>query len=179
MDKSNELLLLEVPHLWNVDRNLVLLETNIDDMTAEHLGFATEQLLAMGAADCWLTCIVMKKQRAAHTLHCLCQDSRVIEMLQAIFRLTSTLGVRVQSSHHHGGGWCRVSLRREMIQVPIWNTQVDCKIGYLGSEIVSIKAEYEHCKRLATINNDHNKHLSIQQISEKVIQKESTRTCEQ
>jgi uncharacterized protein (DUF111 family) len=50
MDDSNELQTLEVPHLWNVDRNLVLLETNIDDMTAEQLGFATEQLLAMGAA---------------------------------------------------------------------------------------------------------------------------------
>jgi uncharacterized protein (DUF111 family) len=58
--------------------------------------------------------------------------------------------------------------QRETIQVPIWNTHVDCKIGYLGTQIVSIKAEYEQCKQLVI---DHKIHHSIQHISEMVVQK--------
>ena len=184
--QNNSRLHYERPDLWRVDHNLTLLETNIDDMTAEHLSFATELLMQQaGVADCWLTPIWMKKGRAAHTLHCLyrcCsttttsshqeEESEITDVLRLLFQHTTTLGVRVQS---HETGVRRVSLRRTMLTVPIeiadgkdgkkrWATNIDCKIGYLGSDIVSVKAEFDQCKKVALDSQQ-----SVQSISDQVI----------
>ena len=54
---------------------LQLLETTVDDVTGELLGYLLAQLLAAGAADAWITPIVMKKSRPAHTVHVLVDPS--------------------------------------------------------------------------------------------------------
>lgn len=167
---------LERPDLWDVDRNLSLLETNIDDMTAEHLAFAMELLMQQeGVADCWITPIVMKKGRGAHTLHCLCRNEQCPSAMQLIFRHCTTLGVRV---HHHETGLSRVALRRSMLAVPLTinkyqkNEQsdhtVDCKVAYLGAEVVSIKAEFDQCRRISLETQDK---VPIQLIHEQAIQR--------
>jgi len=178
---------LEKPDLWKVDRDMCLLETNIDDMTAEHLSFAAEQLMTQGAADCWLTPIVMKKGRAAHTLHCLCRNSQCPDILTSIFRHCTTLGVRVRN---HQTGLSRVVLRRETLAVPVeaeWAganngltsgkitfdgcgtpEAIACKVGYLGKEVVSVKAEFEQCRQLS-LSTDGD--VPIQYIADKVVHK--------
>lgn len=138
--------------LWTTD-HLVHMETNIDDSTPEVLAYTMQKLLDAGAIDAWVHPIVMKKGRSAHTLHCICHDSsaQAIEtLLSIIFRQTTTLGVRVLRSLE------RIALRRQLIQrvqTPYHNTMedgcVDVKLGILGQEIVTISAEFDHCKRVA------------------------------
>ena len=172
LSSTVSLLRLERPDLWSVDRNLVLLESNIDDMTAEHLAFAVELIMQRcTVADCWLTPIVMKKGRSAHTLHCLCHEDKCEGLLQFIFQHTTTLGVRVQSRSQ---GLLRVALKRTVIKVPIEvqgsngttaKHTVDCKIGFLGSNvIVSIKPEFDDCKAVAMTSKQ-----SIEFVCEHVI----------
>ncbi len=76
---------------------VALLEANLDDVTGEVLAHAVSTLLAAGAHDAWLTPILMKKGRPAHTLTVLCDPAAVAEMRSAIVRETGTLGVRMST----------------------------------------------------------------------------------
>jgi len=132
--------------LWNVEKDLTLLQTNIDDMTPEHLSFCAELLRQQGAADVWLTPIVMKKNRAAQELNMLANENKVEALLTTLFRQTTTLGVRVWTSK---AGLQRVTLRREIITIDYCRRSVQVKVAYLGKEPVSLKPEYEQCLKLA------------------------------
>lgn len=154
--------------LWTTDQ-LVHMETNIDDTSPEVLAYTMQKLLDAGAIDAWVHPIVMKKGRSAHALHCICHDGSVqaIEtLLSIIFRQTTTLGVRVLRNLE------RIALRRQFIQrvqTPYYsNTEdgcVDVKLGMLGEEIVTISAEFDHCKRVADATN-----TPLKVVSERAIE---------
>jgi hypothetical protein len=156
--------------LFHFDR-VTHLETNLDDISGEHLAFAIELLLQHGAIDAWVTPIVMKKGRPAHTLHCLCKENSeshlggsnsdrnengsnnatLNTLLELIFVHTSTLGVRIYR------GLPRAKLDRSMVSVttPFTNTsrkgRVDVKVSrFKNGRIVRKKAEFDHCKEIAT-----------------------------
>jgi uncharacterized protein (TIGR00299 family) protein len=74
-----------------------LLEVNVDDATGEVLAHTVSQLLAAGAHDAWITPIIMKKGRPAHTVHVLCDESRAGELASLLVRETGSLGVRASS----------------------------------------------------------------------------------
>jgi uncharacterized protein (DUF111 family) len=76
---------------------VALLEANVDDVTGEVLAHAVSALLAAGAHDAWLTPIVMKKGRPAHTVSVLCDPSGIAAMREILVRETGTLGVRMSS----------------------------------------------------------------------------------
>ena len=65
---------------------VVLLEANVDDVTGETLAFAVETLLAAGAHDAWITPIVMKKGRPAHTLSVLGDPSTAPDLRALMVR---------------------------------------------------------------------------------------------
>ncbi|MGV0836348.1 nickel pincer cofactor biosynthesis protein LarC [Mycolicibacterium thermoresistibile] len=71
-----------------------LLETNVDDVTGELLAHLLTRLLATGAADAWLSPIVMKKGRPAHTVHVLVRPEEAAACEQVLLTETGSLGVR-------------------------------------------------------------------------------------
>ena len=73
---------------------VVLLEANVDDVTGEVLAHTIARLLAVGAHDAWVTPIVMKKGRPAHTVSALADPSRAAEVAATLTAETGTLGVR-------------------------------------------------------------------------------------
>ena len=77
------------------------LSCNIDDMSAEELGFAMDELLSAGALDVWFTAIGMKKCRPATMLSCLCREDQREAIVRCIFKNTTTLGVRDRSCRRH------------------------------------------------------------------------------
>ena len=132
--------------LWISD-SITHLETNLDDTTGENLAFVVELLLNNGAIDAWVTPIIMKKGRPAHTLHCLCKSGCVQHeettklLMELIFRYTTTLGIRVYKDIP------RAKLLRSIIsvQTPYRETSrsgfVDVKVSkFKNGEIVSMKA---------------------------------------
>lgn len=155
--------------LWNVDEDLTLLQTNIDDMTAEHLAFVADLLLQQGAADAWLKPILMKKGRPGTELNCLCRDDKRQELLITFFKQTTTLGVRVWTST---AGLKRVSLRREIITVDYCHRPIQVKVAYLGKDPVSIKPEFDQCAKLSRDTN-----IPIIDVTEEVkaLAKDATR----
>lgn len=73
---------------------VVLLESNIDHLSPEALGFAAEELMKRGALDVWQTPVFMKKQRAAVLLSVLAEQHSAESLTVAIHDLTGSLGVR-------------------------------------------------------------------------------------
>jgi uncharacterized protein (TIGR00299 family) protein len=101
---------------------LVVLETNVDDVTGETLAHAVQSLLDGGAADAWITPVVMKKGRPGHTVHALC-DPALVEQVRRIMQAeTGSLGVRAWTTE-------RWAVRRETDTVEVEGMTVRVKVG--------------------------------------------------
>ena len=128
----------------NRDEMLVV-ETNIDDMNPEILPYVIEKLIAAGANDAFLTPILMKKGRPAHLLSALVERSQMEAILSVMFRETSTLGVR----------WHHVERRKltrtqRIVQTSLGTVNVK-SVTFDGKE--RLIPEFEECKRLAVDTN--------------------------
>lgn len=121
---------------------LRVLEANLDDLSPEILATLPEACLAAGALDAWLTPILMKKGRPAHLLSALCrpQDQGAVEA--AVFRHSSTLGIRSL-------GVERAALERRWEEVSTPWGPVRIKLGILEGEVVNRAPEFEDCRRIA------------------------------
>lgn len=124
---------------------LVVLETNIDDLSPQILGHFMDRALAEGALDCWFTPIQMKKNRPATLVSVLCQTADEQKFLELFYRETSTIGVRVRRVERH-------SLYRESTAVKTEFGDVSVKTAYLGGEAVNSNPEFEDLKTTAAAN---------------------------
>ncbi len=121
---------------------LLLLETNIDDMNPELYGYVMERLFAQGALDVWFTPIQMKKNRPAVTLCVLASAQAEAALIETILRETSTLGVRVQPVS-------RRQAEREVVEIETSLGKAAVKLKRLHGSPVAVVPEYEDCRRLA------------------------------
>src|SRR5215213_10144515 len=115
---------------------LTVLETNLDDVSPEILGFVMEKAFESGALDCWFTPIQMKKNRPATLVSILCQSADKDKFIALFVRETTTLGVRVSEVE-------RVCLEREMTEIETKFGTVTVKIARFGGVIVNVKPEFE------------------------------------
>jgi pyridinium-3,5-bisthiocarboxylic acid mononucleotide nickel chelatase len=121
---------------------VVLLESNIDDLSPEQLSYAMSRLFDAGALDVWFTPVVMKKGRPAHIVSCLAEPELEATIADAFFRETGTLGIRM----------ARISrrvLRRETIAVKTDYGEIRVKIGWLDGAAISARPEYDDCEAAA------------------------------
>jgi len=119
-----------------------LLEANLDDATGETLGAATEALFEAGALDVWLTPATMKKGRPGVVLACLAPENRRGAVENAVFRETTTFGLRRTRVD-------RTKLQREHVAVETPFGSVRVKVGRREGRVVTALPEYEDCLRLA------------------------------
>lgn len=133
-------------HLPLVTDHLVLIETNIDDLSPQILGFVMERAFDLGALDCWFTPIQMKKNRPATIISILCEEKERIAMAALLYSETTTLGLRVRHVE-------RECLPREIIKVRTEFGEVDVKIARYEGKIVNAMPEYEQVKQIAVQNN--------------------------
>lgn len=124
------------------ERQLMLFETNIDDMSPELYGYVLERLFERGAVDVWFTPIQMKKNRPAVMLSVLASAEVEGQIVETILRETSTLGVRVQRMARHESA-------REIVQFDSSLGQVMVKVKLLHGVRIALSPEFEDCRRLA------------------------------
>ncbi|MFC4947303.1 nickel pincer cofactor biosynthesis protein LarC [Pseudonocardia sp. GCM10023141] len=106
-------------------QELLLLETNVDDVTGEVLGHLLGLLLTAGAADAWITPIVMKKGRPAHTVHVLVDAAGAAACERIVLAETGTLGIRRTPVQRH-------ALPRETSTVTVGGHEIRLKHGPHG-----------------------------------------------
>ncbi|MEX2246953.1 MAG: nickel pincer cofactor biosynthesis protein LarC [Dehalococcoidia bacterium] len=121
---------------------MLLVETNIDDMSGEIFGYVQELLFTAGAADVWFQAIQMKKNRPGVLLSVLCDASREQDVTRVLLRETSTLGVRVTPVSRH-------EAQRETFEFVSSLGAAAVKVKRLPGEPPRVAAEYEVCRRIA------------------------------
>jgi hypothetical protein len=114
----------------------VVIETNVDDLDPRLWPGVIAKLLDAGAADAWLTPILMKKGRPAHTLSAITGADVAEAVQRTMFAETSTIGVR----------WHRVgkrALKREVISVEIDGLTIRVKLAFDAGRMVGATPEFE------------------------------------
>lgn len=122
---------------------VLVLETDIDDMNPELFPYVESLLREEGALDVLTWPTLMKKGRPGTRLVVLCTPAKRDQLLQVIFRETSTLGVRVRLEQ-------RFVLPRQVLEVSTpWGT-VGVKVARDGEgNVLQVSPEYEDCRRTA------------------------------
>jgi len=114
----------------------LLLEANVDDLDPRLWPGVLARLMAAGAADAWLTPVLMKKGRPAHTLSVLCDPGRAEPLRRVVFAETSTLGVREHVV-------AKRALGRTELVVDVAGQAVRVKQGLLDGRVVNSQPEWE------------------------------------
>ena len=128
------------------DERLVMIETNIDDMSPQNFGYLLERALEMGALDCFFTPVQMKKNRPGVLVSILCRQAERESISDLLFTETTTLGVREFEVR-------RRALRRETVRVETPYGEIDVKVARLRGRIINEMPEYEQCARAARVGN--------------------------
>lgn len=124
---------------------IFLLETNLDDITGEDLGYFMELCMNEGALDVFYTPIYMKKNRPAYKLSVITKRTNVKSMAKLIFKHTTSIGVRFTK-------YRRFEMDRTF-------EDIDTKYGKVTKKILKYEDiekesyEYEDLKKIATENN--------------------------
>ena len=121
---------------------IILLETNLDDVSGELVGYAQEQLFALGALDVWYTPIQMKKNRPGVMLSAMVPQELETAAFELILRETTTLGVRTRPVE-------RYVAERHIESMESVLGVIGVKVKYLGGKAVSASPEYEDCRKIA------------------------------
>lgn len=114
----------------------VVVDANVDDLDPRVWPHVLSRLLESGAADAWLTPIVMKKGRPAHTLSVLCPPSRLAALRDIVLTETSTLGLREYPVGKH-------ELERRFATVSLEGCPVRIKFAGHRHRLVNGQPEYE------------------------------------
>ncbi|MFZ3072744.1 MAG: nickel pincer cofactor biosynthesis protein LarC [Thermodesulfobacteriota bacterium] len=124
------------------DSSVIVIETNIDDMTPQAVAYLAERLLKEGALDAFITPVQMKKARPGFLLTVLADEKKKDWLMEIIFRESTTIGVR----HYRAARTC---LERKMVRVKTPLGSVRVKVSTLGNETINVRPEYEDCKKIA------------------------------
>src|SRR5262245_36284939 len=120
---------------------VTVLETNLDDLSPELIGYCFEQLFAAGALDVYTIPSQMKKNRPGVLLSVIAKDSKVPALEAVLFRETGTFGIRRHTA-------VRTKLSRESISVSTPWGAVKAKKGWRDG-LTLVTPEYEDCARVA------------------------------
>lgn len=135
-----------MPHQFShteehVDKDMVKMEVNLDDISGEWLGYVMDQLFEAGANDVFYTPIYMKKNRPGVMLQVLCDQKMIIRMKEILFAETTTLGIRyyplsvhrlARTFYHVQTEWGDVTVKQglhngEIVQSAPGNTRIAVK----------------------------------------------------
>jgi uncharacterized protein (TIGR00299 family) protein len=114
----------------------VVLAANVDDLDPRLWPAVLAALLAAGASDAWLTPILMKKGRPAHTLSVLVAPSALDAVRRVVFTESSTIGVREHAVR-------KQALDRELRTVDVDGCQIAVKVARLDGDVVNVAPEYD------------------------------------
>lgn len=119
-----------------------VVETNLDDVSGEIIGYCTTKLWEKGALDVYTTSIQMKKNRPGTTITVLCQAADLEKIEKMLFRETGTLGVRRWPVSRH-------KMERKAHSVETQWGPVEGKLGWVAGQEPSFAPEFEACRKVA------------------------------
>jgi pyridinium-3,5-bisthiocarboxylic acid mononucleotide nickel chelatase len=121
---------------------VIVIETNIDDMNPQVYEHVMERLMQAGAIDVYLTQVIMKKGRPGIGLTVLCHEDRISLLSEVLFRETTTIGIRFHKMS-------RMTLERKSRQKDTGLGTIQVKVSRLPDGTVKCTPEYEDCRKIA------------------------------
>jgi len=121
----------------------LLIESNIDDMNPEFYDHISERLFKAGASDVYFSQIIMKKGRPGVVLKVVCETGLEDIVKDIIFKESTTLGIRIFEFR-------KETLAREFAKLSTRYGEITIKKSFYENVPVSVKPEYEDCKRIAS-----------------------------
>ncbi len=120
------------------------LQTQLDDVSPQAIGYVFEQLFAAGAVDVFTQAVAMKKNRLGTVLTVLCPEQAIAPCEALLFRETTTLGIRRTEQ-------TRSVLMREMVTVSTAYGDIAVKVArsHAGAPVLNMQPEYEDCAKVA------------------------------
>lgn len=127
---------------FQAKKNVYEIEANIDDASPQLLAHFMEQALTLGALDAFLTPVVMKKGRLGTKLTLLADAVKIDKLIEAVFRETSSIGVRYFPVE-------RRVLGRDVKKVTVFGERIGIKIATSGGSEVNAQPEFRDCLKAA------------------------------
>lgn len=124
------------------ERKVYVIEATIDDANPQVLARFLETALKLGALDASLSPVVMKKNRLGTKLTLLAGIDRIDDLIAAVFRETTSIGVRFFPVE-------RRVLDRRMVKVRVLGREVGIKVSSLGGTEVNAQPEFADCLAVA------------------------------
>jgi uncharacterized protein (TIGR00299 family) protein len=121
---------------------LVIVETNIDDMSPQVFGYVMDKAFELGALDCYFTPVQMKKNRPGTLVSILCKPAQRTALCEMLLVETTTLGVRSYEVE-------RVALQRAIVTVETSYGAIDIKEASIDGRLLRAMPEYEQCRKAA------------------------------
>jgi len=119
-----------------------VLETHLDDLSPEVIGWLSDRLAAEGALDVSLAPIQMKKGRPGTALRVITREENRARLARVIFRESTATGLRVTRAER-----MLLDRRIEVVQTPYG--PIGVKIASVGEEMLGLHPEHEDCRRVA------------------------------
>lgn len=127
---------------FKAGNRIFIIETNVDDSSPQIMGSILDKAFELGALDAFLTPVFMKKNRLATKLTVLAEADKIDTLIDAIFRETSSIGVRYFPVE-------RRVLERKAVKVNVRGEDIAVKVAYLEGKEVNIQPEFSDCLKLA------------------------------
>jgi uncharacterized protein (DUF111 family) len=127
------------------DETLLMIETNIDDMSPQLFGYVIDRAFELGALDCYLTQTQMKKNRPGSLISILCRPQEREKFLQLLFAETTTIGARSYEVQ-------RRALARETVAVQTQFGRIDVKVVHTNGAVKAMP-EFDQCRAAAATAN--------------------------
>ncbi len=145
-DHPNVLRIIESDDICESDK-IDVIETNIDHLTGEEIGYLFNKLLDAGASDVSITPIIMKKNRQGSLLKVVSRKEHRDELVKTIFSETGSLGIRITPNIHRG--IAKREFEKKTVEINGKEYEVTFKIGYINGEVISKRPEYEDLRKIA------------------------------
>lgn len=145
-DHPNVLRIIETSDIAESDM-IDVIETNLDHLTGEEIGYLFDVLLDAGASDVSITPIIMKKNRQGSLLKVISKRSNRENILNIIFKETGSLGIRITPNLHRGVA--KREFETKTFNIEGKNYDVTFKIGYVNGKVISRRPEFEDLKKIA------------------------------
>ena len=129
-----------------IQDRIIMLETNLDDVPGETIGYTVERLREAGAVDVFVTTASGKKNRPVQILHIITNQQDYPGLLKILMDETGTLGVRIldipRLVAHRSRQMIRVTVRGEAFEVSV-------KTSTVNGNVLAKKPEYDDLKKIA------------------------------
>jgi len=137
--------------------NALQIESNIDDMNPEFFDHISDKLFKAGASDVFLSNIIMKKGRPGIVLNVICENETEEQVKSIIFTESTSLGIRTFPFR-------KDTLSRKFETISTIFGEVTIKRSFYNGKEVSVKPEYEDCRRIAS-----EKDIPVKEVYNKIM----------